>query len=404
MPHLRNRYIENSIRQYMSFSGIVGLLGHRQVGKTTVLSKLCKKYHTLDLSHERDEASTNPSVYLKKRAGTWVGIDECQTVPELFPELKEWVRTHKKPGQFLLSGSTRFSSKESIKESLTGRIMNLELFPLTVSELNHDPLSDFCPKMMTTKNLENFARSRNKSSTKRRSALKDIELYYGHGGLPGVCFIRNEKMRIQKINAQLETLLDRDLRLVKKIQLTFGEIKAILHSLSLQQGIPLDYTRTKKETGVSTPSIKKVISALEALFIIRIIPIEGSTVSKTVYFEDQAEYATTLSQDRNLIDKMNHFLFTQIRTQFEYQLGELTQCFQYRTRGGALIPLAYKNPSGVLGLISVQSPENYKDVLGSINSFLKTYADSKVIVIHPEQKPPEVIRPRVLLASIADVV
>ena len=153
MPHTRKRHLEDKIKKCMAFSPLVGVLGHRQVGKTTLLELLANDYYVLDRKEAIQEASNNPELYLKKRAGTWVALDECQTVPELFPELKEWVRVHKKPGQFLLSGSIRFTSREAIKESLTGRIVNLELLPFTVSELNQKPLSHFCYDLLGTENV-----------------------------------------------------------------------------------------------------------------------------------------------------------------------------------------------------------------------------------------------------------
>ena len=70
------------------------------------------------------------------------GIDECQLAPALFTALKLRVQAFKKTGQFVLSGSVRFTSRKAIRESLTGRIFNLELLPLTISEANRLPLFD----------------------------------------------------------------------------------------------------------------------------------------------------------------------------------------------------------------------------------------------------------------------
>ena len=57
-------------------------------------------------------------------------------MPELFPALKEFVRLHKKPGQFLLTGSVRFSSRKANGESLTGRIVTIKIPPLGSGEIN----------------------------------------------------------------------------------------------------------------------------------------------------------------------------------------------------------------------------------------------------------------------------
>ena len=62
------------------------------------------------------------------------GINEAQLCSPLFPALKQWVRTNKAKEQFILSGSVRFTSKADIRESLTGRIISLELLPFTIAE------------------------------------------------------------------------------------------------------------------------------------------------------------------------------------------------------------------------------------------------------------------------------
>lgn len=404
MPHQRERYLEHNIKKCMKFSPLVGVLGHRQVGKTTLLEKLSSSYYTLDIKTENQEATNTPSEYLKKRAGAWVALDECQTVPDLFPELKEWVRTNKTPGQFLLSGSVRFTSREAIRESLTGRIVNLELLPFSLSELNHQPLPTFCPEALEANTLEFLLHRPLKDNSSLRKDHQLMEVYYECGGLPGICFIRDETMRRQKVIEQLTTILDRDLRMVRKIQLPFTDLRAIVESLALLQGFPLDYTRIKKETGISTPTIKKVIYALEAVFLIRNISIEGSSKGSCIFFEDQAEQSILSPRVSDPAEKLLHFCFTNLRTQFAYQLGQYTEIFQYRTRGGAVVPLAFKNKKGCLGIIPVSGSDRVTSVLGSVNSFLKTYANAKVLIVYPTQEKPYLVQPRVLALPMGQLV
>ena len=126
MPHLRNRYVQDLIRKAKAHSPLIGILGHRQVGKTTVLESMCKAYVTLDVRSQLILANENPEEFLKLNSKYFQGIDECQLSPDLFPALKEHVRKNKSPGQYLLSGSVRFTSRNAIRESLTGRIINFE--------------------------------------------------------------------------------------------------------------------------------------------------------------------------------------------------------------------------------------------------------------------------------------
>ena len=388
----------------MGFSPLVGVLGHRQVGKTTLIEDLCKHYYTLDVKKEKDAAESDPAQYLETRQGKWVAIDECQTVPELFPELKEWVRKHKEPGQFLLSGSMKFTSRDAIRESLTGRIVNLELLPMTLSEQNDEPLSDFCVSALGYSTLESIPAQFHFNSRKIEKAHREMEKYFEMGGLPGVCFVRDSKLRELRIEEQLNTILDRDLRQVKKIQLSLSDLRALLRSFAAQQGEVLNYTRIKSETGISNPTIKKVMFAMEAVFLLRAIKVEGSTVKESVFFEDQGEWNRVLEKEPTPLQNLTHFCLTQLRTQFSYRLGEATRTFQYRTRGGAYVPLAFENKQGVLGIVPVMADDQAESVMGSVNSFLKTYAQSKVLIVHPEVSKPRLTQKRVLVIPIGAVI
>src|SRR4051812_7143495 len=151
MPHLRVRYLEPLLRKSNRFSAVTGIFGHRQVGKTTLASLLAKKYVTLDDAGILETAVMDPKSFLADRDAHPLVIDECQLAPPLFPAIKEWVRTHSKPGQFILTGSVRFSSRKLIRESLTGRIIAWELLPMSLSEAHGQPLSDSILRLVQSK-------------------------------------------------------------------------------------------------------------------------------------------------------------------------------------------------------------------------------------------------------------
>ena len=127
MPHSRIRYLASLVKKGLRFSPIVGILGHRQVGKTTLAESLGARYYTLDLRPTLESIQADPLGFLETQEKHPTVLDECQLLPDLFPALKERVRKKKRPGQFLLTGSVRFTSRKAIRESLTGRIVTFEL-------------------------------------------------------------------------------------------------------------------------------------------------------------------------------------------------------------------------------------------------------------------------------------
>ncbi len=246
MPHTHHRFLFDIVKQVMNFSPLVGILGHRQVGKTTLTQTVAKKYLTLDDEETLFEVRKSPKGFLKNHAELKTAIDECQIVPALFPALKERVRVKKIPGQYILTGSVRFTSRKAIRESLTGRIINLELLPLSISEIQHRALSDLAPQLIAAHSLNGFLQS---FESEIHSSLKlspEIPLYLERGGLPGVCFVRSQQLRATRIADQIRTILDRDIKMVYPTTLVFSQLLALFQFLANNQGQAINHSERFK--------------------------------------------------------------------------------------------------------------------------------------------------------------
>ncbi len=132
----------------------MGILGHRQVGKTTFLQRVAREYVTLDDEDTLRQALASPKTFVAAMKANRSGIDECQLVPGVFPALKVRIGTTQIPGRFILTGSVRFTSRRAIRESLTGRISNLELHPFVVTEIQGQPNSSFLLDALRSPRIE----------------------------------------------------------------------------------------------------------------------------------------------------------------------------------------------------------------------------------------------------------
>lgn len=200
MPHLRQRFILAELQKQARFWPVIGLLGPRQSGKSTVFRDLMQLGQpvSLDELEARTEARNSPDVFLRK-LGTPVLIDEVQKAPELFDAIKLRVDKKKILGSFFLTGSCGFSSKIGIRESLTGRIGLSELLPLTLAELHSKSLA----RTVTLKNLSD--------TNKARFSLDEVTSAFFSGGMPVPAFLRDSSQRSQYWKSWLETTLIRDL-------------------------------------------------------------------------------------------------------------------------------------------------------------------------------------------------
>jgi uncharacterized protein len=116
---------------------VVALTGARQTGKTSLLRRLFPEcsFVSLDLPSEAEQAEKDPAAFLQRHPPPLI-VDEVQYAPALFRHLKVAVDARRSAnGQFLLTGSQRFTLMRGLSESLAGRVDIAELETLSLSEI-----------------------------------------------------------------------------------------------------------------------------------------------------------------------------------------------------------------------------------------------------------------------------
>jgi len=382
MAHLRKRYIQYLIKKTQNLSPLIGIIGHRQVGKTTVAENIAQSYVTLDDRDLLRLALESPKKFIKTYKDYLQAIDECQFAPSLFPEFKEHIRKNKQPGQYLLTGSVRFTSKKTIRESLTGRIINFELLPFTISELAHEPLPQTLLPFFAKNSVEKIIQIIKSKKNRISKSSKEYNYYLDRGGLPGVCFIQNNKLRELKLKEQLSTILERDIRQVYPTTLPNSQIFDFLEYVAKKQGQRFNYSDAKKITGITLPTQKKILYALEAIFLVRRLKVEGDYSGAIYYLEDQAE-SRLLSQ--NILTEPDYYeqlIYRNLRAQLFYHLGVTFKEFHYETRGGARIPYAIECEGYNLAILAIDDELPSRSEKAMAASFLKKYNNSRVLFLH----------------------
>jgi predicted AAA+ superfamily ATPase len=120
---------------------IAGLLGPRQIGKTTLAKEAAarfatkgQKIHWFDLENPVDfETLKQPNLALAPLKGLVV-LDEIQRNPGLFPYLRVLADRPEEPAKFLILGSASPSMRRQSNESLAGRISYHELGGINLDE------------------------------------------------------------------------------------------------------------------------------------------------------------------------------------------------------------------------------------------------------------------------------
>lgn len=141
LQDMYRRLLEPDLVQMLARHPVVGLLGPRQVGKTTLALSVGENRPSLylDLESPSDLAKlSEPELFLRRHEDKLVILDEIQRVPGLFQVLRGLVdqgrRAGKGNGRFLVLGSAGIDLLQQSSESLAGRIAYTELPPLLLEE------------------------------------------------------------------------------------------------------------------------------------------------------------------------------------------------------------------------------------------------------------------------------
>jgi predicted AAA+ superfamily ATPase len=123
----------------------VGVLGARQVGKTTLSRKVEAQWHgsvtrfDLELPADRDALSQSAQTVLGQCEGLVI-LDEVQRLPELFTLLRPLCDRPDRSTRFLLLGSASWEMVKGVSESLAGRIQFVDVSGFSLVEAGDDSL------------------------------------------------------------------------------------------------------------------------------------------------------------------------------------------------------------------------------------------------------------------------
>lgn len=140
-PIPRKRHLRR-VRQLLDQQPVVGVLGARQVGKTTLARELVTFWdgptRHFDLEDPEDLARlADPKLALGELEGLVV-VDEIQRQPDLFPVLRVLVDRPESETRFLVLGSASPDLLRQSSETLAGRIVYHELNGFRLDEVGVD--------------------------------------------------------------------------------------------------------------------------------------------------------------------------------------------------------------------------------------------------------------------------
>ena len=236
----------------------VGLLGPRQVGKTTLAFAQKALYpDALYLDLELPSAQRqmdDPEAFLMAHAQQLVILDEVQRMPELFGILRGVIdqrrRMGQASGQFLLLGSATGVLMQQSSESLAGRVAYVELPPLLAPEIFTD-----------------------------RPSVADLNALWVRGGFPLSWLAPSDADSMTWREVFMATYLEKDIpALGPRIPAT--TLRRLWTMLAHHQGELLDLSKLAAALAISGQTVSRYIDLLCDLMLVRRLPAWHGNVGK----------------------------------------------------------------------------------------------------------------------------
>ncbi len=331
-----DRKIASEVAKNMQYFPAIGIIGPRQVGKTTLAKALQKQLEkpSVYLDLELDEDLTrlqNAQSYLQSHQDKCVIIDEIQLMPRLFPLLRALIDQARVPARFLILGSASPVIIRQSSETLAGRIAYNELAPLSLSEIQPTGIT------MTE--------------------------HWFRGGFPNALLAPSDEVANTWLRNFASTFMEKDLKAMGyeiSVQTMFKLYRMVAHV----HGQIQNASSLSQALGISSPTATKYLDLLEGGFLIhRLEPYYvnlGKRLVKSpkIYFRDSGllhQLSTIPSfealQGNQLIGaSWEGYVIEQIRR----ALDESWQFYYYRTVAGAETDLVLISPNGVMTCVEIK--------------------------------------------------
>jgi predicted AAA+ superfamily ATPase len=268
----RSRWIGPLIRSAIKTFPVVVITGARQVGKSTLLQNEFPdfKYISLDDFSTRQQAESDPAS-LWTEADQLI-IDEAQKAPEIFGAIKLAVDRTRRKIRFLISGSSNLLLMKRISESLAGRAVYFEMFPMSYHEM-YGP----------GRPPQNFFSLFDPNFMLKEQELKEIDPLplALKGFMPPLINLSSKNNVLLWWEGYVRTYLERDLRDLSQID-SLVDFRRVLESLAIRTGNLLNQTEVSRDTRVSQPTVHRYLKLLEVSNLIQRVPAYHASKAKRI--------------------------------------------------------------------------------------------------------------------------
>lgn len=283
------RKIYNELVGQVNTKPIVVLTGMRRSGKTTLFKKIYEDIKSdnkvfLDLDNVLNQQIFSEPDFnniwknlsefnIHQNQKAYIFLDEIQAMPQAV-KVAKYLYDHYNV-KFFITGSSSFYLKNLFPESLAGRKIAFELYPLDFDEFLHF-------KQKTRKQYDKFEdKEKYKSAVRYELYQKYYDEYLNYGGFPQVVLEESQKQKKYLLKDIFSSYFQKDVQMLSD----FSDIQSLQEMILLlmqRTGSKLNITRIASELSLSRPTIYSYLSFLEGTYFVSLVAPFSRNIDKEV--------------------------------------------------------------------------------------------------------------------------
>jgi len=354
------RSVIDEILRFLPTGDIVVIHGARQVGKTSILMLLKDHLRSrqeqtlyLDLEDGRfvsllDKGVDEFIAFLTEQGFDLAGL--CASGRKLFVMIDE-IQYLENPTSFLklladhhhylkiiVSGSSSFEMKSKFKDSLVGRTVSFEIYPLSFQEFLLFKGILFIPA----------ARFTEKKTGELRALYTEFALY---GGYPKIVLTQDTGIKEKYLQQIIDTYIRKDIRDLAEIK-DINKFNRLLEVLASQSGNLLNIAELSNTCGLARETIERYLLILEQTYILRLVRPFSRNIRAELFKTPKVFFYDTGMMQMLWLKRLQKELLgsvfeTSVYTELVKQYGP-DQVYYWRTQDKKEIDFVVKLPDAYL--------------------------------------------------------
>ncbi len=355
----KRRQIEDKILTLKDkpYGRILVFTGARQVGKTTLVRQILSDYTYLSI-----EDPTKRKSFLSLTAQQWKALypkailDEVQKEPQLVESVKATYDTYNDV-RYVLLGSSQLLLLEKVKESLAGRCIIYELYPLTLPEIETHDWADeihlsIWQKILSSPQIDLALFPSFLLDERMVEKQAAWQYYIQYGGYPAlVAEDMSDEDRYLWLTNYVHTYLERDVRDLASFRDLDPFVK-LQHATALYTGCVLNASNFARDLGVSSKTIQRYLEYLRLSYQVLLLPAWERNVTKRlvkapkIHFMDYGVLQAVLQKRGGMTGaEFESLLVTELYKQAKNIFANVS-FYHLRTQDGKEIDLLVETQDG----------------------------------------------------------